>query len=284
MAPGRGAEGNELGAFLRAHREQLKPSEVGLAESPKRRTPGLRREEVAALAGVGLTWYSWLEQGRVTPSKQVLRAVARALRFSDEETSHVLALAGFQSADQPDRSARAVDAFRVLAGGWTTSPAVLVDRHLDMLAWNEAYAGLWPDPAEIPPSRRNLLFAAVETKSLAVLPPDRSSVAWDLAKQLRAHASRSPDSRFSQLYDSLRHDYPELTAWWECKSVGDFMSRGIAVAGINLSVSMLRPSEAPDCAVLVQTPSSIADRARLGRLLSAHRSQRICKVADRLDA
>jgi transcriptional regulator with XRE-family HTH domain len=247
--------------------------EVGLLESSKRRTPGLRREEVATLAGVGLSWYTWLEQGRVTSSKQVLEAVARALQLSDEETVHVMALAGFQPTERPDRSGRAVDTFRTLAVGWTNSPAVLVDRHLDMLAWNEAYARLWPDPAEISPMRRNLLLAAVETKALAVLPPDSSSMAWDLAKQLRAHATRSPDERFSQLYALLRHEHPELAAWWECKSVGEFMSRNIVVRGIDLVVCMMRPSEAPDCAVLVQTPSSAADRARLDYLLAGNLRQ-----------
>src|SRR5690606_6674448 len=84
----------ELGAFLRARREKVAPEEVGLAATGRRRTPGLRREEVAQLAGVGVTWYTWLAQGRAKgASEQVLEAVARALRMTEAERHHLLVLA-----------------------------------------------------------------------------------------------------------------------------------------------------------------------------------------------
>ena len=85
----------ELGAFLRSRRERIKPEQVGLRSMRRRRTPGLRREEVAQLAGVGVTWYTWLEQGReINPSAQVLDAIARTLQFDVHEHTHLFTLAG----------------------------------------------------------------------------------------------------------------------------------------------------------------------------------------------
>src|SRR5262245_20516164 len=85
----------ELGAFVRSRRERITPDQVGLASYRRRRTPGLRREEVAQLAGVGVTWYTWLEQGReINPSAQVLAAISRTLRLDPDEHSHLFTLAG----------------------------------------------------------------------------------------------------------------------------------------------------------------------------------------------
>src|SRR5690242_10576547 len=87
----------ELAAFVRSRRERLRPEQVGLPRSRRRRTPGLRREEVAQLAGVGVTWYTWLEQGRdINPSSDVLEAIARTLRFDAHERSHLFTLAGVE--------------------------------------------------------------------------------------------------------------------------------------------------------------------------------------------
>src|SRR6266536_5913419 len=87
----------ELGAFLRSRRERIGPEQVGLRPSRRRRTPGLRREEVAQLAGVGVTWYTWLEQGRdINASAQVLDAIARTLLFDPHERAHLFTLAGAQ--------------------------------------------------------------------------------------------------------------------------------------------------------------------------------------------
>src|SRR5947207_15081093 len=93
-----------LGKFLRSRRARLAPLNVGIASSGRRRTPGLRREEVAALSGVGLAWYTWLEQGRVTASRQVLESVSRTLRLDSDAYRHVMALAGFSAPAAEKRS------------------------------------------------------------------------------------------------------------------------------------------------------------------------------------
>src|SRR6266542_7103589 len=90
----KGEQRRQLGVFLRSRRERIRPEEVTLAPGGRRRTPGLRREEVAMLAGVGVTWYTWLEQGRkINPSDEVLTSIARTLRLSPAETEHVFRLA-----------------------------------------------------------------------------------------------------------------------------------------------------------------------------------------------
>ncbi|MDX2974126.1 helix-turn-helix domain-containing protein [Kribbella solani] len=95
MSTDRGEQRRELGVFLRSRRERIRPDEVGFAPGGRRRTPGLRREEVALLAGVGVTWYTWLEQGRdINVSAQVLEAVADTLRLDRQERSHLFTLAG----------------------------------------------------------------------------------------------------------------------------------------------------------------------------------------------
>src|SRR3954471_24201881 len=100
------ARRDELAAFLRTRRERVTPAEVGLPPGPRRRTPGLRREELAQLAGVGITWYTWLEQGRpINASEQVLGAIARSLRLDFAEESYLFRLAGLippQRALEPD--------------------------------------------------------------------------------------------------------------------------------------------------------------------------------------
>src|SRR5262245_37319566 len=101
LTRGKGTElrRRELGAFLRSRRERIKPEDVGLRSLRRRRTPGLRREEVAQLAGVGVTWYTWLEQGRdIHPSAEVLEAIARTLQFDSHEHAHLFTLAGLPNA------------------------------------------------------------------------------------------------------------------------------------------------------------------------------------------
>ncbi|WP_245716947.1 helix-turn-helix transcriptional regulator [Nocardia mikamii] len=128
----------QLREFLRGRRERLTPAEVGLAPGGRRRTPGLRREEVAQLAGVGVSWYTWLEQGRdITVSADVLDAVARALRLTEWELAHLYVLAGLNPPRAvADRDARVTEELRHLLTVWSPRPAVLRDRYWNILAVN----------------------------------------------------------------------------------------------------------------------------------------------------
>jgi len=150
----------ELASFLRTRRERLAPEDVGLPPGYRRRTPGLRREEVAQLSGVGVTWYTWLEQGRpINASAQVLEAVARTLRLDVSERSHLFTLAGV--ADQSTRFVESCEpAVRDLVEGMDPYPAVLVGPRYDILAWNRAYAALQGDVSRLPQRYRNVMWLA----------------------------------------------------------------------------------------------------------------------------
>src|SRR3954453_9490893 len=129
---------DQLADFLRLHREATTPDSVGLPAGGRRRTPGLRREELAGLAGVGLSWYTWLEQSRdITPSASVLDALARALALDPAERRHLFDLAGVPlPAGAGDYPVEAPPELRDLVLGLAPHPAYLIGPRTDVLTWN----------------------------------------------------------------------------------------------------------------------------------------------------
>ncbi|MEV7191218.1 helix-turn-helix transcriptional regulator [Streptomyces sp. NPDC093510] len=257
-APTRLSKG--LGGFLRAHRERLSPGDVGLPHTARRRTPGLRREEVAALSGVSVAWYTWLEQGRVDTSRQVLDAVARALRLDDASHRHALALAGFAPGATAPRASYDPN-LRALLDSWPGSPALLLGPAYDILAWNRAYADVWPDPAKIPEERRNLLLLLVADARHQRVLPGWESVAVDLYRHLRTRADRRPgDEGFRRLTDRLATARPDLDDWWACRSVGDFAPRTVEITPQNdrtshpYAMNLLLTPQPQDTTILAMAP------------------------------
>src|SRR3954454_2249881 len=148
---------DELADFLRNRRASLTPDDVGLPNGGRRRTPGLRREEVAQLAGVGATWYTWLEQGRdVRASLEVLEAISSALRLTRAERAHLILLGRGEEAP-PCKSPveRASASLRRLIANLGTNPAYIIGRRWDYLAWNDAATALLGDFGALPRSARN---------------------------------------------------------------------------------------------------------------------------------
>ena len=164
---------NELAAFLRSRRERITPEDVGLPGGHRRRTAGLRREEVAQLAGVGVTWYTWLEQGRpIRASVQVLEAVARTLRLDAVERQHLFRLAEApDTATAGDGGPRLPPQIQAILDGLNPMPASVVTERFDILAWNAAYAVLIPRTAR--GSARGAEHAAVLLHQVRVLQRDR---------------------------------------------------------------------------------------------------------------
>ncbi|HEY2551051.1 MAG TPA: helix-turn-helix transcriptional regulator [Streptosporangiaceae bacterium] len=150
----------ELGEFLRSRRERITPEDAGLPPGTRRRTSGLRREEVALLAGVGVTWYTWLEQGRpINASTQVLDAVARTLRLDQPEREHLYRLADIPEATQPtDECQLLAPEIQQILDGLSGLPASVVNERFDLLAWNAAYALLFPGLVRAPKADRNTLW------------------------------------------------------------------------------------------------------------------------------
>ncbi len=156
------ARRSELGDFLRARRAQVQPADVGLPAGGRRRTPGLRREEVALLAGVGITWYTWLEQGRpINASYQVLDAVARALRLSAADREHLYRLVDATPLPVPAAEADLAEHLHDVVDAFGGTPASLSNSMLDLLVTNRAYSDLFRDWHSTPCIHRNSLWCVV---------------------------------------------------------------------------------------------------------------------------
>ncbi|MBB6733806.1 helix-turn-helix transcriptional regulator [Cohnella zeiphila] len=161
MADSRAPQLQALGRMLRSCRSRLSPADVGLPPGHnRRRTPGLRREEVAELAGVSVTWYTWLEQGRdIRATASILDCVGRALRMSADEYAHMMDLAGFPArTNRPAETERSVPArWRLILAGMS-HPALIVDERADVLVWNAAACALFADFGALPEAERNMIW------------------------------------------------------------------------------------------------------------------------------
>jgi transcriptional regulator with XRE-family HTH domain len=207
----------ELAGFLRARREGLRPEDVGLSGGGRRRTPGLRREELAALAGVGTTWYTWLEQGRdVQASLAVLEALGQALRLSPAERAHMIRLGrGEPPPPLPPQKETVSPALRRLIDSLNPTPVYLLGRRFDFLAHNRAAAVLFPEIERVPPPKRNHLWLVFMHPAWRQLYPDWEPNARRLVGRFRAaYAERVGDPAFESLLEQLLAGSAEFREWW----------------------------------------------------------------------
>ncbi|MCX5494336.1 helix-turn-helix transcriptional regulator [Kaistia dalseonensis] len=223
IAPTDKARREELGEFVRAHRERLQPSMFGIDPGARRRTPGLRREELAQLCGVSATWYSWIEQGRdVSVSATALGRLARVMRLSPAERAYLFDLAGKRDPQLSDEIAEAdlpaglIDALSLMA-----TPAYLIDRSWTALAWNAPAERLfigWLNGGET----RNLLRYIFLDPHARALIQDWSERARRVAAEFRADYSRhiaAPEMR--TLVDDLSRASPLFAEAWDAHAVVD---------------------------------------------------------------
>jgi transcriptional regulator with XRE-family HTH domain len=211
------ARRRELGAFLRSRRERIGPEQVGLPEAGRRRTPGLRREEIAQVANVGVTWYTWLEQGRdINVSLQVLDALARGLRLDPVEHGHLLRLAGYpfdQTSEPCDVVPESV--YRVL-DQLDPAPASLQNRRCDLLAYNTTYGLLFPELADMPVENRNTLWLIFTHPAWRASLIDRDETLPRLVAQFRNEFAENPhDPAWTYLVHRLQKSSPEFCELWE---------------------------------------------------------------------
>ncbi|WP_328468273.1 helix-turn-helix transcriptional regulator [Streptomyces sp. NBC_00448] len=214
-AGGRARGRAELAAFLRAMRARLRPEDVGLPDTGRRRTPGLRRQEVAQLAAVSIDWYIRLEQGRVgMPGTAVLDALAQALRLSPAEHRHLHIVARGQAPAAAHTPARVGGSLRVLLDGMPLLPAYVLDFRLDILAHNAAAEALFgPDfGSGDADNLARVLFLATPIRAMQL---DWVRVARETVGNLRANLARHRDDpRLRALIAELREHSPEFAGWW----------------------------------------------------------------------
>lgn len=212
----------QFGRFLRSRRARLTPSEVGLPNGFRRRTPGLRREEVAMLAGIGATWYTWLEQGRdIRPSAEVLSALANALRLNATERQHLFILNDRSPPEmRPTGRERVEEPLQRMLDSLTSQPAYVLGRRWDVLAWNRAAELLFGDYGKLNGDERNIMhivFASIEHRRLLV---DWKDVASTVLAMFRADSARyAGDPEFERLISTLESLSPEFREWWPRQDV-----------------------------------------------------------------
>lgn len=266
----------ELGHLLRERRERLQPADAGFPTGPRRRTPGLRREEVAQLAAISPTYYAFLEQGReLRPSRQVLDALAHALQMAPAERDylHVLVHGG-----PPPPAAVSSE---VLAPGvaellehLNPHPSYVTGRCWDVLGSNSSARLLWTDWPRLPADERNLLlwmFAAPAAREVVV---DWETEAAAQLARFRAAAARHPaDSRFTALTERLHAISPEVRDWWPRHDVAPLASgrkrlRHPQLGELELRHVVLQVADDPEQKLVTFAPSA-ADESRLAAALAA---------------
>ena len=267
----------ELGAFLRSRRERLDPADIGLSPGLRRRTPGLRREEVAMVAGVGTTWYTWLEQGRdVRPSNEVLAALGDALKLDPAEKRHLFILAGRQAPNPRPQTPEQIEAplLHTLAS-LASQPAYVMGRRWDVLAWNRAAAAIFGDYALLDGDARNSMHLVFTNRYHRDLLVDWEELARAALGLFRADSARYlGDPDFERLIAALTAASPEFRAWWPQRDVLRRLS-GVkkirhpvagAMAFEHMSFSI---DDGSDMRLIVYTPLPEADSvAKMARLLA----------------
>lgn len=267
---------DELADFLRRRRASLQPEDVGLPNGGRRRTPGLRREEVATLAGVGTTWYTWLEQGRdVRASLEVLESISRALKLDPAERTHLVLLGrGEQPPPCKSQGERVAPTLRRLIENLGTNPAYVLGRRWDYLAWNRAASIVLGDLEQVPRGSRNHVW-------LHFMDPARRErfLDWEKSSRLlvakfRADSARHlGDPEFEQLIHALRQSSPEFCKAWKRHEVstaapGRKDVRHPIAGPMAFEHAAFHPSEEPEQRLALYSPLPDHDTAaKLARLM-----------------
>ena len=220
---GSNAQRSELGDFLKARRAELNPRRVGLPETgTPRRVPGLRREEVAQLAAISVDYYTRLEQGRIAASAPVLIALARVLQLDDDQCSYLSELAG-KDTTRPRRRARQTvqPSLRRLLDDLNCTPAFVLGRRMDILAWNSLASSLVTDFAQIPEKDRNYIRLVFTDPAMRSLYAEWETVAHTCVALLRREAASYPDDpTLAALVGELSLQDDNFRQWWAAHHVG----------------------------------------------------------------
>ncbi|MFD9128786.1 helix-turn-helix transcriptional regulator [Kitasatospora sp. NPDC059571] len=269
---------DELAKFLRACRARVRPEDVGLPPGLRRRTPGLRREEVAQLAGVGVTWYTWLEQGRpINASAQVLGAVGRTLRLDGAEREHLFRLAGVSPGTAPEEDCPVLDpAIQVILDQLGPLPAVVCNSRYDLLRYNAAYEALFPGATRpsAPGGRRNSVWCAFTVPDCCNPFLNRDEEFPRMVGVLRAAYGRHVGEPVWEEYvRELSAASPAFRTLWERQEVAPpsgsrkvFRHRAVGV--MRFRASRLALPATPEVHLVVYTPEQPQDRERMEWLVA----------------
>ncbi|MFE3445141.1 helix-turn-helix transcriptional regulator [Nocardia sp. NPDC059180] len=274
----RRARRRELGSFLRSRRARIAPADVGLTCGPRRRTPGLRREEVAELSGIGVTWYTWLEQGReINVSVQVLDAVARTLAFDEAEKAHLYRLANVPTVPSARGDTRLPEALSVILDQLDPLPAALLNARFDVLAHNNSYRVVCP--GLVSGDRNVLRHVLFSPECCTTYRPDRTDLRRMVAFLRGEHAENLGDPSWHDFVTELRTTSGLFAELWDDNDIAvpvglTKVIRHPAVGELETTMTVMAPVAAPRAWMQVFTPADEAVWARLRSLLEMSESQR----------
>ncbi|MER5277433.1 helix-turn-helix domain-containing protein [Streptomyces sp. NPDC002809] len=264
---------HELADFLRSRRERITPEQVGLVRGRRRRTPGLRREEVAQLSAVGVTWYTWLEQARdIQVSPQVLDALARALLLDRSERTHLFSLAAAIDPAPGTECPSITPALRILLRQLEPVPACVQNSRYDVLAHNRTYGRLLCDMDAVAPEDRNIMLLAYTNEQWRSSMIDIDEVARLLTAKFRAAmAEHLAEPSWKELRERLEAASPEFREIWarhEVLGAGGrskvFRNALVGLLRVETTDLWLGPSAGPRLVTYV--PCDEETRERLERL------------------
>lgn len=264
-------EHNRLGTFLRDRRKRLDPTSFGFAVG-RRRTPGLRREEVALRANISPTWYTWLEQGRGgAPSADVLNRIARGLMLTEAERQHLHVLAFGHPAETRYRAEAAITTrLQAVLDAIPHSPAMIISATWDIVAWNRAATLLLTDYAQLPERQRNVLRLVFAGSAVRAHEQDWRDLARALIGAFRADVARAgATDEVTQLVAELSQASAAFAALWQANEVGGH-DEGVKrlhhphLGPIELGFATFSVRSRPDLTMMVYTPATaeVATRVR----------------------
>ena len=270
---------NPLGTFLRDRRTRLDPAALGFGGG-RRRTPGLRREEVAQRANISPTWYTWLEQGRGgAPSADVLNRIAAGLMLTEPEREHLFILGLGRPPEARYRGAEGVTPrLQRVLDALSPSPTLIKTATWDVVAWNDAAAALLTDYAKLPPDRRNILRMMFSDERVQAAQDDWLSVARFVVASFRADAMRAgAGAEIAQLVDELSQTSPQFAALWRANDVvghaeGVKRIRHPKIGLIELEFSIFAVDGRPDLGMIVYNPVTSEGADRIRSLMAARSS------------
>ncbi len=258
---------SSLGAYLKNRRTKLDPASFGVSGG-RRRTSGLRREEVAQRANISATWYTWLEQGRGgSPSGDVLDRIARALTLTEVEREHLFLLGLGRSPEVRYRGSDAITPrLQRLLDTLTYSPAIVRTATWDVVAWNRAAAAVLTDYGALPPGQRNILRMIFCDPRARAVQSEWEAVARFVVAAFRIDAARAgADAEVAPLVDELCQASPEFASMWRDNDVqthGDGLKRlrHPQIGLIALEYSAFAVDARPDLSLIVYNPATSADQ------------------------
>jgi len=247
---------------------------VGLPDSSRRRTPGLRREDVAALAGVSVTWYTWLEQGRdIRVSSDVLEKIATTLQMSPDEREYLFALVQHRPAPiMPEVESAYPEVQRMI--DVLNVPAVVITMRWDVIAWNPLATRVFRDYGALPPRDRNLLRIILTTDSFRTDPDEFEAIARRVLSKFRVEYNQAPDDpQMQELVEDLRAACPNFDEIWTSaevrnRSVGVHVARHPELGAFTFEHSSYVPEGSPNLRLIVFVPNDDECREKMARIVA----------------